>query len=533
MSDGLATTFRVLGKTPNEAAVEVLISALDSPNRAVQDGALEALLARRSAACGKELLRRLHTMPPRWREIVRSRRGSVTHTLRDAILGTDRQMCVNACQAAAWFHEYDLIPTLISVLEDQSAENGDLATDTLWELVTQLYDELAAGSKSNEGRDPQMVRRHIVTSLESSVQRFGKHKQHEVIDSFLLLVTRDNPTLSTILKDAHHPAFVSIVEAMSNSRHGGVMRLLLSCLDDRHVPSAVVSVVGKRSDQKFVQHLLRKIGREPTTAVAQNLKRIRLIAWLPCSKEFLDRLDATAQHALVRMVMISAVPREKAFAAIEQVLTHGKPEGRRTAAAALAEFSGVDSNYLAMKVLEDPDPGVQANVLGQLRHRGIPGILPHLISMVDSPHAVVREAARESLTEFTFKRFLASFDMLNEDVQRTTGNLVKKVDPQTVPLLHEELKSKVRSRRLRALAIVRAIDVAEQLEPTIIELLDNSDHMVRIEVVAALAGCPTPASCQALLHALDDSSEAVREAAHKGIESQIGLIRSLESMAGK
>ena len=90
-----------------------------------------------------------------------------------------------------------------------------------------------------------------------------------------------------------------------------------------------------------------------------------------------------------------------------------------------------------MKVLEDPDPGVQAAVLGQLRHRGIPGILPHLISMVDSPHSEVRKAARESLTEFTFKRFLASFDMLAEEVQRTTGNLVKKVDPQTVPLLHE------------------------------------------------------------------------------------------------
>ena len=533
MSEGLATTFQVLGKTPNEAAVRVLISALDSPNRAIQDGALEALLARRGAACGKELLRRLHTMPPRWREIVRSRRGSITHTLRDAILGTDRQMCVNACQAATWFREYDLIPTLISVLEDHSAENVDLATGTLWDLVVQLYDELAAGRNSADGRNPQMVRRHIVSSLESSVQRFGKHKQQEVIDSFLLLVGRDNPTLSKILKDPHHPASVPIVEAMSSSPHGGVMRLLLSCLDDRHVPSAVVSVVGKRSDLKFVQHLMRKIGREPATAVTQNLKRIRSIAWLSCSQEFLAQLDNAAQHALVRMVMISALPREQAFATIKQVLEHGKPGGRREAATALAEFSGVDSNYVAMRALDDPDPQVQANVLGQLRHRGIPGILPHLIGMVDSPHAVIREAARESLSEFTFKRFLASFDMLDEEVQRTTGNLVKKVDPQTVPLLHEELKSRVRSRRLRALAIVRAIDVAEQLEPTIIELLDDSDHMVRMEVVAALAQSPTPASCQALLRALDDSSEIVREATRKGIESQIGLIRSLESMAGE
>ncbi len=513
--------------------MRVLIPALDSPNRAVQDGALEALLARRSDACGKELLSRLHEMPPRWREIVRSRRGSITRTLRDAILGTDRQMCHNACQAASWFHEYDLIPSLINVLEDHGAENADLATDTLWELVIQLYGELAAGRDSTDGRDPQMVRRHIVTSLESSVQRFGKHKQQEVIDSFLLLVGHDNPTLSKILKDPHHPAFGATVEAMSSSPHGGVMRLLLSCLDDRRVSSAVVSVVGKRSDPKFVQHLMRKIGREPATAIAQNLKRIRAIAWVSCSQQFLDQFDDAAQHAMVRMVMISAVPREQALEAIKQMLEHGKPGGRREAASALAEFSGVDPNYFAMKALDDPDPQVQANVLGQLRHRGIPGILPHLISMIDSPHAVVREAARESLSEFTFKRFLASFDMLDEEVQRTTGNLVKKVDPLTVPMLHEELKSRVRSRRLRALAIVRTINVAEQLEPAIIELLDDPDHMVRMEVVAALSQSPTPASCQALLMALDDSSETVREATRKGIESQIDLIRSLESMTGE
>ena len=90
---------------------------------------------------------------------------------------------------------------------------------------------------------------------------------------------------------------------------------------------------------------------------------------------------------------------------------------------------------------------MQAHIVGQLRGRGIPGILPVLLEMVDSPHAVVRKAARESLAEFSFRRYVAAFEMLDDEVRQSTGMLVKKIDPQTVPLLREEMRSLVRTRR--------------------------------------------------------------------------------------
>ena len=181
---------------------------------------------------------------------------------------------------------------------------------------------------------------------------------------------------------------------------------------------------------------------------------------------------------------------------------HGKGGGRREAARALAAFPGAAANALAMKFLYDPDPHVQAAIVGQLRGRGIPGILPELVKMVDSPHAVVRKAARESLSEFSFRRYLAAFEMLDEEVRQNTGMLVRKIDPQTVPLLREELHSPMRTRRLRAMAIARLIDVVEPLEPIILELLEDADHMVRTAAAAALARSHSAASHQALLRRL-------------------------------
>lgn len=520
MSEGLTTTFQLLSRTDNEAAIRVLIPALDSPHPAVQEGALTAILARRSPAGGRELLRRLHTLPERWVAIVRQNHGRLTGTLRDAVLGTDWQMRVNGCRAAVWFREYDLIPTLLNLLEDRDQRHADLAGETLLELAAQLYEELAAPRDYSDRRDPQFVRRHVVSSLEDSVKRHGQHQRREALEAFLLLVRRDNVTFKQILQDPHHPTFLPMIDVLSHSSQAGIIRLLLSFLDDPKVPSAALSVVARRSDLRFVQYLLRKIGHEPSATVAQNLGRIESIGWLHSGQAILGQLDDAAQHAAVQLLISSGTPRLQAFSTIERLLLHGTTGGRRAAAEALREFKGADANNLALKALDDPDPAVQAAVVAQLRHRGIPGSLVRLVEMVDSPHAIVRTAARGSLEEFSFERFVRAFDMLDEGVQRSTGLLVRKIDPQTIPQLEAEMRSPSRTRRLRGIAIARAVDALEPLEPLLIELLHDQDHLVRTQAAAALAYCPTEASRWALGSALGDRSPVVQEAARKSLAEQ-------------
>ena len=174
-----------------------------------------------------------------------------------------------------------------------------------------------------------------------------------------------------------------------------------------------------------------------------------------------------------------------------------------------------------MNALADPDPQVQANIIPQLRGRGIPGMLPSLLELVESPYAVVRKAARESLTEFSFKRFVAAFDMLDEEVRRSTGLLVKKIDMQTVSLLNDELKSPIRTRRLRGLAIARTIDAVEGVESAVIEMLQDEDHLVRMEAAITLGKSVSPASVAALTEALSDKSEIVRLSAEHSLEAAI------------
>ena len=261
----------------------------------------------------------------------------------------------------------------------------------------------------------------MVAALENSVQRFARHRRREVLEAFLRLVYRDNVTLKQMLENPHHAAFVALVEILSRSPHGSIIGLVTSFLDDPQAPSAALSVAAKRTDCKFVQHLLRKFGREPSAIVAQNLKRMDAIAWVRSGGELLDQLDESAQHAAIRMIMASAASRTHALPLVEHLLLHGKPEGRRAAAESLAAFHGAEANQLALRALDDKDPEIQARILSQLRGRGIPGALPRLLEALDSPYPQVRSSAQGNLAEFTFQRFLNAFELLTHETRRSTG----------------------------------------------------------------------------------------------------------------
>jgi HEAT repeat protein len=210
--------------------------------------------------------------------------------------------------------------------------------------------------------------------------------------------------------------------------------------------------------------------------------------------------------------------RRAVFKALEFLMSKGHDGGRRAASQALAEFNGAEANALALRGLSDPDPQVQANLLAQLRQRGIPGALSRLVEMLESPHAVVRTAVRENMAEFNFKRYLAAFDMLDDEVRRSTGMMVRRIDPEAIPAIKLELDCKSRTRRLRAIAIAVAMGAVPDLEEAFIDRLTDDDHLVRAEVARALGDYGTLSIQHALQEARGDRSLVVREAAEESLK---------------
>jgi HEAT repeat protein len=130
----------------------------------------------------------------------------------------------------------------------------------------------------------------------------------------------------------------------------------------------------------------------------------------------------------------------------------------------------------------------------------------------------VRRSVRAALAEFNFKRYLAAFEMLDDEVRRSTGMMVRKIDPGAIPGLKEELTVKSRTRRLRGIAVALAMGAVPDLEQALMERLADEDHLVRAEAARALGHCHTTTAVESLQEARADRSLVVREAAEESLE---------------
>ncbi|HUG66152.1 MAG TPA: HEAT repeat domain-containing protein [Pirellulaceae bacterium] len=519
MTSGLKATMSVLAKTPNEAAVRVLLGALDASDRGVQIGALRAILARRSAVAERELIRRWHTLNKRWKNIIADSGGRLSSVLREAVLSADEQLHRNGCDAVLTLREYDLMPALITAVEETSNPQAERSAETLLLLAESLRGELATPREHQDHRDPYVVRAHVLGALEHSVERYDQHKSRGIVEAFLILAGHENPLLNHILQHPHDKAYVTLVHLLSHSPRLAVMRLVLNSLEVPHTSSAIHSTLAYRNDASFVRHLLTHFVDEVPKSAKCNLKRIESFPWLRDDLNLLSNLNATEQRGAIHLTMASGMSRLRVFEVIEFILANGEAEARREAAKALTEFHGAEANAAVMRALEDDAPAVRAIAVSQLRERGIRGAMTTLIELIDSADEVVREAAREALAEFTFERFLATFGTLDDAALAETGQIVKRVDPHALDGIRSELTGPLRVRRVRAIQMAVAMTAVAECESCIIALLSDDDHVIRATAAAALAWSPSVATRNALRDALLDRSQSVQDAAKQSLQA--------------
>ncbi len=526
----LELTLETLARSQNDAATPVLLAALEATDRRVFELAIVAGARRRGKKTHLAILERWHLLSPELRRAVdRKNDGRMGGALHDALLSPDDQMFLNACDVAKASGEFDLAPALISVAEQGDERRSGIATELVRGLIDRLLTSDGDGDDAGYRRHPETMRRSVLESLERSVERFALHGRRALVEGFVELAGPDDRSLRAILDSPLHPCYQTISEMLDLSVSDGVLELLTACLVSYEAPLAVRNVVSRRTDGAFVAALLSMPIDAGNAALARNMARIKSLACLESAEAACRRLPPAGQAAAMRLVAMSGTSDEAKLDFAAVLLAHGAAEARIAACESLEPISGQRSNELVLAALDDESGDVQAAATRQLRDRHIPGTLARLIDLVASPHLPVRAAARESLAEFSFENYLARYELMDDDARRSTGDVVAKVDLTAIDGLKQELSSLVRRRRLRAIEVAAAMGATARVVDSLLELLEDEDHMVRAAAVAALADCSPMDVRDALLEALGDRSHAVQSAARDslralGFEAMVGSV---------
>lgn len=525
MKSGLQKTFQFLKKTENEAAVELLIQGLDSKLDAIRAESLRTLLERRSPAGHRAVFARLPKLDESDRSIIAERPDRMAKVVSEALKTADKKTCLNAFKAILTFRLYAVLPALTAVLKTPDSPLFKPATQIIAELTEAFYQELSGKDRPEKHRDYDTLRKRMSGTLEEAVGSYSIHQSQEVLEAFLMLAKPQSVVLRRILQTPDETVHAPLVEIMKTSQRGGVLRLLLSFLEDPQMPNVARNILTTRKDVKFLQNLTTHIGTKPVRGVLESLTTFKTFAWAKPDEPVFDQLDDACQESLVTILVHSGVKRSEVLETLGHLLLHGKPGGRRAAAKAIEPFRQPEATELVRAALNDEDPEVLAALLPQLRPRKVPDALSLMIRMVDCPHQEVRASLGKAMPEFTFRQFMANFDSMPEALLPTTGHLVQKIDLKAKAELLAELDGLSPVRRRRAVQAAGAMGMVRIVEKAVIARLSDDDHMVRIAAAKALAECDTMPSWEALRDAMLDKSVIVQEAA------EASLMRITQSLA--
>jgi HEAT repeat protein len=497
----------------------LLLAGLESKSADVRAAAIRATIRRRDRESHIQLIRHYSAFGQPERQVLRDTHRAMPHhaaaTLKAAVLNGERTLCANACDIIVFCGDFDLFSTLVKAAENRNHRHVAHVTGAMLALTHQLQHELTERKVPSEGGrpDPAFTRHHLLVALENSLTRFGTHQRTEIIDAFLLLAPLDNATFQKILRDPRHACHARTLTALSASDDIGVIKRLVELLRDTDAPEAALTAISQRSDQAIIDYLLHELKHPVPVRVLHNMKRMRRVAWLEANQDRILEADGRAQIVTVDLATASGMERATVFQFLALLLRDGLSEGRRAACQAMAAFRGPEADELISDAVRDPDAGVQAAALRQLRARKLPDALKQLVARLNSTSAEVRDAVRSSLAEFNFIRYRAMFDLLDEEAQRSTGALVYKVDDSACERLIDELTSPSASSRIRGIEMAVAMQATQDVVDVLVELAGHENVSVRQEAVTALGHCHGNNAIEAIERATRDANRSVAEAA--------------------
>ena len=520
---GASRTTQALVQTANRAVLSVLLAGLQSTSSEIRAATIRSAIRRHEPATHDLLIEHFTLFNETDRLVLSAAHRATPHhaapALKAAILEGDATHCKNACRIISMSADVDLIAILVKAAEDKKHRyRGEVAT-TILELATTVQRELAlwASGDRSASHDPSFKRHHLLTPLEQSVARYAQHRRQEIVDAFLLLAPADNSTLNKILRDPTSPCHGAVVAELQATQDFGIIERLVEMLRDTDAPPAVLNVISRRRDERFVDALLNHIKRPIPIRVLHNLKNLTRVAWLEEHRDLLLTVDGRAQAVAVELALASGLNRSAVFALLEFLLQNGLTEARRACCHALARFDGPQADAIILELLDDPDAGVQSSAVSQLRARRVPDALQRLVALLDSQLPEVRDAARSSLAEFNFTRYRTMFDLLDEQAARSTGVLVHKVDHSAQQKLAEELASPSVSIKLRGIEMAVAMEATADVQQQLIGMVEHDNVAVRQAAVTALANCQGHAIVAVLTAASSDANPSVAEAARQGL----------------
>ncbi|MBL8890120.1 MAG: HEAT repeat domain-containing protein [Planctomycetaceae bacterium] len=498
----------------------------------------EKLLGQPSPENLAAIVKHWHVWPLERRVELKHRKLDFAPAIRAALVESDLQVKHNAFDAATELQVTGLLPDLIKLSMQPSYVHRATSSSVLLQLTEILYREnqktahvsvdgspSSDGQSQGEGPPPKAVFRYppsvskLRQLIETSLQHYKLGGRSEVLIVFLSFADHDDVWVERILSDKMHPAHNDLLGLFESSENEAVVEKLAGFLGFIKPLPCITSIWRRRRDIKFLQRFLHVIAREPKPEVIGNLRRLSQPFWLNELVGDIRGLTLVEQQALLILIQNCLPQDEDVLEALAKLLPQANIVLRRKIVALICQISGMRANGLVADLIErETDGETLVLLIPELRRRNLARAMKRLLGLLDHSHEGVRRKAAEAFHDCSIQRYLSAYDLLDEPVRRSTGQLVYKVDPATNRVLSDELSCGNRVRQVRALQAIRSIGNIDEMCGLVLKIAQLPDPRLKITAIGALAGSSLPEAKSLIRRYLVDDNPSIRKAAELSLD---------------
>ncbi len=525
--------------TKDVARVAVQAAVMEQWEKLLEHPSPENLLA---------IVQHWHVWPMERRLELRGRKLDFAQAIRTALCESDLQVKHNAFDAATELQVTGLLPDLIKLSMQPSYVHRSTSSAVLLQLTELVYqqnqvpvgarpmNEAGADLPTAEQLPPRPVFRwpagiaKLRQIMEAALQHYKLGGRSEVLVVHLSFADFDDLWIERILADKLHPAHDDLLGLFENNTNEAVVQKLSCFLSTSRPLPCITSIWRRRNDLTFLRRFLQYIAREQEPEVTGNLRRLSQPFWLNELINDIRPLTLIEQQALLTLVQNCLPQDDEVLEALSRILPQASLVLRRKIVSLICQLSGMRANQLVAELIEhETDGEILITLIPELRRRNLARAMKKLLGLLDHGHEGVRRKSAEAFHDCTIQRYLAAYDLLDEAVRRSTGQLVQKVDPATNRVLADELSSGNRIRQVRALQAIRSIGNIDELCALVLKLAQNPDMRLKIAAIGTLAGATVPEAKGLIRRYLVDENPSIRKAAELSLDITPDIFENMDA----
>lgn len=211
------------------------------------------------------------------------------------------------------------------------------------------------------------------------------------------------------------------------------------------------------------------------------------------------------------VIIISGVSQdEKLYSLILNLLNDPDQSVRYEALRAIGRTGKKEYIGYLEEMLSDPDESIQIEALTIIAKMNIEDSREIIMKVMNHPNEKMKEEAAKFIAKESLKKYIDSFDLLNEFNKKRVGVLMENLGNRTEEILFEDINSTDVNTRRRVMGILKYMKDKYKFKEVMKKAMQDPDKKIRSEVVKLLVNVSDRDILVGLLKLLNDPDRRVR-----------------------